>query len=69
MNGVVGHNEAAAAASSFDRMRSLEQELSVCLIGGLAERGSHSKEQMTNYFVLKECQAASPPPAHCAQIH
>lgn len=32
---LLGHNEAAtAAASPFDRMRSPEQELSVCLIGG-----------------------------------
>lgn len=60
VNGLVGHNEAGAAASPFHRMRSLERQRSVCLIGGWL-RGFHSKEQATNYFVLKECKAAGPP--------
>lgn len=64
MNGVVGHNEAAAAANPFDRMRSLEQELSVELIGGWL-REDLSKEQASNNFVLKECQAPGHPLVLC----
>lgn len=34
------------------------------LIGGWSDGGlSHSKEQATNYFALKECKAAGLPPA------
>lgn len=67
---MVGHNEAGAAASPFDRMRSLERQRSVRLIGGWSGGGggSHSKEQTTNYFVLKECKAAGPPPLQCVSV-
>lgn len=34
VNGIDGPNEARAAASPFDKMRSLERELSVSLNGG-----------------------------------
>ena len=60
LNGVVGHNEAGAAAGPFERMRSLERQRSVRVIGG-GLRGSPSKEQAMDYLVLKECKAAGPP--------
>lgn len=62
VKGVVGHNEARAAARPFHRMRSPEQELSVLPPDwGLVR--SHSKEEATNGLVAQECKTAGPPPA------
>lgn len=57
--GIFAHNEAAAAASPLDRMRSQEQDRSELRRG--AGKVLVLFKRVTNYFALKECENACPP--------